>query len=74
MTMGEYVGWNGRLVYWLKFSSSGLPFKYHILLVVEWSFVSSFGLVASFFSALVLLHFHLVSTTYESVGGCYNRE
>ena len=39
-----------------------------------WSFVSSFGLVASFFSALVLLYFHLVSTTYESVGGCYNRE
>jgi hypothetical protein len=39
-----------------------------------WSFVSSFGLVASFFSALVLLHFHLVSMTYESVGGCYNRE
>ncbi len=56
----------------MKFSSSGLPFFLLAPYFVgggAWSFVSSFGLDASFFSALVLLHFHLVSTTYESVGG-----
>jgi hypothetical protein len=69
MTMGEYVGWNGRLVYWLKFSSSSLPFKFHILLVVERGLL--FHLLDSLLVSSLLLSFYtsILSLRHMKVWG-----
>ncbi len=52
----------------MKFSSSGLPFEYHIFWVELG--LCSFLDLRSLLSLLSFLHFYQ-STTYESVGGCY---
>ena len=69
MTMGKYVGWNGRLVSWLKFSSSSLPYSYHILLVVDHGLL--FHLLDSLLVSSLLLSFYtsILSLRHMKVWG-----